>query len=450
MDSNEIIFNNQKHKQRSIMQPFDCKDTWADLHKQMNDSVEYTDFFRFSQSIYKNRINNDVNFLDIMENPEEIKSGFRYLQSRYNELHNYVTELESDVDQSIHRIKQLKKNAFKQMFSAEKKLLSNMFNISSESKYLRENFHDHQFVYIDNLVLLDERLDEVEDVDVLKKMYTYLKHRFAELQKYSLIQESKIENCKNLMDELFGKIEGENEEDTFPFVKSPEDRVGHSPEAEGRVAPSPKVKRQVVRSPEAEGRVVNSPEAEGRVGHSPKVKGRVAHSPKEDRVFLSSARKGRVVHSPVSYHRRTPVDVEQREVTSPEHVMRYTPLDEDDDSSFFENQRASPEQGSPENEEYDYENEFDEEQTYYDNRSVIQKPQRAVMPEAVAPKGLPPIPTHVVSTKRIAPESKVKIFKEKVKSYNNVGSTGYGKSKPRRNEFNKATILPPVQSRVVK
>ena len=64
------------------------------------------------------------------------------------------------------------------MSSAEKKLLSNMFNILSESKYLQENFHDHQFVYIDNLVLLDERLDEVEDVDVLKRMYTYLKQRW--------------------------------------------------------------------------------------------------------------------------------------------------------------------------------------------------------------------------------------------------------------------------------
>ena len=64
------------------------------------------------------------------------------------------------------------------MPSAEKKLLSTMFNVLSESKYLHENFHDHQFVYIDNLVLLDERLDEVEDVDVLKRMYTYLKQRW--------------------------------------------------------------------------------------------------------------------------------------------------------------------------------------------------------------------------------------------------------------------------------
>ena len=68
------------------------------------------------------------------------------------------------------------------MSSAEKKLLSTMFNVSSESKYLQENFHDHQFVYIDNLVLLDERLDEVEDVDVLKKMYTYLKQRWEQLE----------------------------------------------------------------------------------------------------------------------------------------------------------------------------------------------------------------------------------------------------------------------------
>ena len=85
-DSNEMKiedhFINHQQKQRPILQPFDCKDTWADLHKQLNDSVEYTDFFRFSQSIYKNRINNDVNFLDIMEDPEEIRSGFRYLQSR--------------------------------------------------------------------------------------------------------------------------------------------------------------------------------------------------------------------------------------------------------------------------------------------------------------------------------------------------------------------------------
>ena len=64
------------------------------------------------------------------------------------------------------------------MSSAEKKLLSTMFNVLSESKYLQENFHDHKFVYIDNLVLLDERLDEVEDVDILKKMYTYLKQRW--------------------------------------------------------------------------------------------------------------------------------------------------------------------------------------------------------------------------------------------------------------------------------
>ncbi|XP_066918881.1 uncharacterized protein [Clytia hemisphaerica] len=326
-----------------------------------------------------------------------------------------------------------------------------MFNISSESKYLRENFHDHQFVYIDNLVLLDERLDEVEDVDVLKKMYTYLKHRFAELQKYSLIQESKIENCKNLMDELFGKIEGENEEDTFQFVKSPDDRVGHAPEVEGRVVYSPEPLERVANSPESQEQEDDSPRHDNRrVVHSPASKCPIIHSPElKERVVRSPRRKGRVVNSPI--------EQDNRKMVSPyERFDRYSPDSQSSVSSsplerVLNRDVISPELESPEDhEEYDYENKFDEEQTYYDKRSVIQKPQRAVMPEAVAPKGLPPIPTHVVSTKRIAPESKVKIFKEKVKSYNNVGSTGYGKSKPRRNEFNKATILPPVQSRVVK
>eukprot|EP00111_Clytia_hemisphaerica_P010750 TCONS_00031401-protein len=214
-------------------------------------------------------------------------------------------------------------------------------------------------------------------------MYTYLKQRFAELQKYSLIQESKIEECNILMNELFGKIAEEHEaKETEIFaIKSPDNRVVHSPQAEGRVINSPKAEGRVINSPRAEGRVINSPRAEGRVVsspraegrvinspraegrvvssprveglviHSPPVKGRVVHSSQiEGRVVDSPKQKGRVVHSPVSYHRRTPVGVEQSKVTSPEHVMRLTTLDEDDD---FKGPRSSPELQSPVNEEYE-------------------------------------------------------------------------------------------------
>ena len=60
-------------------------------------------------------------------------------------------------------------------------------------------------------------------------------------------------------------------------------------------------------------------------------------------------------------------------------------------------------------------------------------PRRAIMPEDVKKKGLPPIPGHVISLARVAPESKVKIFQEKMPNYNRVvRSTGYGKNTKRR------------------
>ena len=65
------------------------------------------------------------------------------------------------------------------MSSDEKNLLKDLFNNLSESKYLRENFHDHQFVYIGNLMLLDERLEEIDDIYILKNMFTYLKQRYV-------------------------------------------------------------------------------------------------------------------------------------------------------------------------------------------------------------------------------------------------------------------------------
>ena len=52
-------------------------------------------------------------------------------------------------------------------------------------------------------------------------------------------------------------------------------------------------------------------------------------------------------------------------------------------------------------------------------------PRRAVMPEDVKKKGLPPIPGHVISLARVAPESKVKIFQEKMPNYNRVVAVSY-------------------------
>ena len=80
-------------------------------------------------------------------------------------------------------------------------------------------------------------------------------------------------------------------------------------------------------------------------------------------------------------------------------------------------------------------------------------PRRAVMPEDIKKKGLPPIPGHVISQARIAPESKVKIFQEKMPNYNRVvGSTGYGKNTRRRAPplacVRKPTVaLPPLQQK---
>ena len=78
-------------------------------------------------------------------------------------------------------------------------------------------------------------------------------------------------------------------------------------------------------------------------------------------------------------------------------------------------------------------------------------PRRAVMPEDVKKKGLPPIPGHVISLARVAPESKVKIFQEKMPNYNRVvGSTGYGKNTKRRAPLSACVrkptvVLPPLQ-----
>ena len=80
-------------------------------------------------------------------------------------------------------------------------------------------------------------------------------------------------------------------------------------------------------------------------------------------------------------------------------------------------------------------------------------PRRAVMPEDVKKKGLPPIPRHVFSQARVAPESKVKIFQEKMPNYKRVvGSTGYGKNTRRRAPpsacVRKPTVvLPPLQQK---
>ena len=93
-----------------------------------------------------------------MEYPEEVKSGFRYFQSRYNELQRCSTELESEGHHFLQIVKHLKKHAYKEMIPSEKTILKNLYHIFSEAKYLQENFLDHQFVYIDNLVLLGERI----------------------------------------------------------------------------------------------------------------------------------------------------------------------------------------------------------------------------------------------------------------------------------------------------
>ena len=78
-------------------------------------------------------------------------------------------------------------------------------------------------------------------------------------------------------------------------------------------------------------------------------------------------------------------------------------------------------------------------------------PRRAVMPENVTKKERVPIPGHVFSQTRVAPESKVKIFQEKLPNYNKViGSTGYGNNTNKRAPLSyvrkpSQVILPPLQ-----
>ena len=60
-------------------------------------------------------------------------------------------------------------------------------------------------------------------------------------------------------------------------------------------------------------------------------------------------------------------------------------------------------------------------------------PRRAVIHEDVKKQGLPLIPRHEFSKDRFAPQSKVKIFQEKLPNYNNViESTGHGKNTKQR------------------
>ena len=76
-------------------------------------------------------------------------------------------------------------------------------------------------------------------------------------------------------------------------------------------------------------------------------------------------------------------------------------------------------------------------------------PRRAVVPEDIKKKGFAPIPSHVVSQTRVARESKVKIFKEKLPNYNKViGSTGYGKNTRRAPLYVRkpSVVLPPLQN----
>ena len=80
-------------------------------------------------------------------------------------------------------------------------------------------------------------------------------------------------------------------------------------------------------------------------------------------------------------------------------------------------------------------------------------PRRAVMPKDIKKKGLAPIPRHVFSKARVAPESKVKIFQEKMPNYNRVvGSTGYGKNikriaPPSACVRKPTVVLPPLQQK---
>ena len=76
-------------------------------------------------------------------------------------------------------------------------------------------------------------------------------------------------------------------------------------------------------------------------------------------------------------------------------------------------------------------------------------PRRAVVPEDIKKKGFAPIPSHVVSQTRVARESKVKIFQEKLPNYNKViGSTGYGKNTRRAPLYVRkpSVVLPPLQN----
>ena len=76
-------------------------------------------------------------------------------------------------------------------------------------------------------------------------------------------------------------------------------------------------------------------------------------------------------------------------------------------------------------------------------------PRRAVVPEDIKKKGFAPIPSHVVSQTRVARESKVKIFQEKLPNYNKViGSTGYGKNIKRAPLYVRkpSVVLPSLQN----
>ena len=76
-------------------------------------------------------------------------------------------------------------------------------------------------------------------------------------------------------------------------------------------------------------------------------------------------------------------------------------------------------------------------------------PRRAVVPEDIKKKGFAPIPSHVVSQTRVARESKVKIFQEKLPNYNKViGSTGYGKNTRRAPLYVRkpSVVLPQLQN----
>jgi len=127
----------------------------------------------------------------------------------------------------------------------------------------------------------------------------------------------------------------------------------------------------------------------------------------------------------------------------------------------YENEESEYDQDGFESDQSDYEEQDDassvpasQSPVHEHQNSIIPQPphpRRAVVSEYVKKKERVPIHGHVFLQARVAPESKVKIFQEKLPSYNKViGSTGYGNNTNKRGPPSyvrkpSQVVLPPLQ-----